>query len=147
MSVTNSTFSDLKTVSYNDIAIGNVTNVKIAKKLKRVEAQNGGVVSGPISSHVVERNYTLSFDSTDISAYASLFTVVQGHTLSVFTGVWIASETQAGTPMPNQQITLSQCIMDDINQSPEMKALGKYTVTAHTMATSDDSDAYTIADA
>ncbi len=61
-------------------------------------------------------------------------------TQSALVWIWVAAETQAGTPLANQTFTLSNCIIDDVRLNPATKGAGSYKVSGHCMAGTADAD-------
>lgn len=142
MSVTtNSHFANTKNLTLAGVSLASTSNLRIDKTNTRVEGETNTDLTGSVSTHVIRKVYRWSFDSNDISGLNVVHATTAAGTLSA---TWIASETQMGTPLPNQQITLTQCVIDSIGANPETKALGKYSVSGHTIATSDDSDNFTM---
>lgn len=140
MAVTLSHFDNITNLTFNSVAIGSTSNLKITQTLHRVEGMDNAVIGGAVSSGVVGRHYAFSFDSNDISGLGAIKTTTTPATLQC---TWVPSTTQAGTPMPSTVVALSNCVIDSNGISPETKALGKYTVTGHCLAAASDVDQLT----
>jgi hypothetical protein len=141
MSVTLSHFDNITNLTFASTAIGSSSNLKISKAIHRVEGNDNAVVGGPVSSGVVGRHYTFSFESNDISGLMTLNGLTTAGTLQC---TWVPSTTQAGTPMPSTVVALSNCVIDSNGISPETKALGKFVVTGHCLAAAADADQLTL---
>lgn len=142
MSVTLSHFDNITNLTFNAVPIGSTSNLKITKTLHRVEGNDNAVLGGAVSSGVVGKHYTFTFESNDISALVGLNTLTTPASLVC---TWVPSTTQAGTPMASSTVTLTNCVLDSNGISPETKALGKYVVAGHCLAAAADADQLTIA--
>jgi len=147
MSSSLSQFVDVKNVAYgpsgNQTAIGSVSNMSIPKSNKRAFGYNNNVVSGAVSAHITDRHYTFSFDTSDFSVYNFLNTPANQIILSVLSFIQIPFQTQEGTPLGDELVTLSNCIIDSVTPNMPMKNEHTFKVTGQTLATSDDNDPLT----
>jgi hypothetical protein len=144
MSTTLSHFVNIKNTAFGAQSVGSSMNLSITKSIGRVEGTDNLTLSGDgiVSTHRVRFGYRWSFETEDISALNALNGLTTANNLVT---TWIPAETQAGTPMASVLITLKQCVIDSIAIRPETKAIGKYTVSGHCIATSDDSDNFVMA--
>jgi hypothetical protein len=145
MSTTLSHFANVKSLTLGSVSIGSTSNLSIEQMSERVEGSDNNTIGGAVSSHIIGSGYKVSFDSRDFSAINATTVITFRRAQNTLTAVAVAAETQAGTPLANQLLTVTNLVVDSITINPATKGPASFKVRCHTMAAASDADQFTMA--
>ncbi|MDF2434499.1 MAG: hypothetical protein JWP44_4130 [Mucilaginibacter sp.] len=119
-------FVEVSNVTYGAQAVFGISNIKITQNRRILKGMNNNVPRY-VSSHTVFYDEQITFDCDDINTLEALEGITAPSTLAFD---WIAASQQLTTsPLANQEVTISNVVIEKVDWEAISKNFGKVQVS------------------